>query len=190
MYAKILLIDNYDSFTNNLVSLIEEINGDKPVVVMSDKVDLAQLSQYDALVLSPGPGLPFERGKMAAVLQEWDRQKPVLGVCLGHQALALHFGGKLFNAKRVYHGIATTIFPQGESKIFNEMGNFEAGRYHSWFVEKETLPECLQITAVDEHGEIMAIEHKEYPFFGWQFHPESIMTPTGGILIERWLEQV
>jgi anthranilate synthase component 2 len=191
LHAKILVLDNYDSFTYNLTALIEQIGGVAPDVVKNDRIDMELPEQYDALVLSPGPGLPSEAGKMMDVIARYAEKKPILGVCLGHQALVEHYGGSLYQAEKVYHGIATDIIPVNQGKLFKNMPqSFKAGRYHSWLAERDTFPEVLRITAEDDEGQIMAFEHQTQPVFGVQFHPESIMTPEGFTIIQHWLQEV
>lgn len=186
--AKILLIDNYDSFTYNLVSLLEQNCGYAPDVWKNDEVEIASVNLYDAIVLSPGPGIPREAGKLLEVLKI--AKKPVLGVCLGHQAIAENFGAELWNPSEVFHGISTNIF-HNNSFLFEGLPSpFKAGRYHSWLVREETLPETLVVTARDEAGNVMAIEHTTQKKCGVQFHPESIMTPEGSLIINNWLRQV
>lgn len=189
MRAKILIIDNYDSFTYNLVSLIEQGCGFMPDVIKNDAIVLSDVAKYDGIVLSPGPGLPGEAGLMPEVLK-LAQHKNLLGVCLGHQAIAEHFGAKLFNAEEVFHGVATPVFHDG-SVLFEKMpATFTAGRYHSWMVQEDSLPDALKVTARDAAGNVMAIQHTTLKIFGVQFHPESIMTPEGAVIINNWLKQV
>lgn len=186
---KLLVIDNYDSFTYNLVQYFRELLGQRVEVVRNDQVTLEQADQYDVLVFSPGPGLPAEAGMMPALLQHFAATKVILGVCLGHQAIAEAFGGTLRNLSKVYHGVATAVSSIGEQDVLFEglPEIFEAGRYHSWVVEKSTLPPDLVVTAVDELGEIMAVRHRTYDVFGLQFHPESVMTPLGKQMLDNFL---
>ena len=186
---KLLVIDNYDSFTYNLVQYFRELLGQRVEVVRNDQITFEKADTYDVLVFSPGPGLPSEAGMMPALLQHFAATKVILGVCLGHQAIAEAFGGGLLNLSKVYHGVATSIYPIGERDIIFEglPEVFEAGRYHSWVVDKCTLPSDLVVTAVDEAGEIMAMRHRKYDVFGLQFHPESVMTPTGKQMLDNFL---
>lgn len=190
---RILIFDNYDSFTYNLVQVVENIINDKADVFRNDKISLEQVAGYDKIILSPGPGLPKESGIMPELIREYAGVKPILGVCLGHQAIAECFGGKLINLPRVFHGVATKVkvlHPHEEypGSLFRSLPNeFEAGRYHSWLVDTEGFPRELEITAKDENGQIMALRHKNYNLQGVQFHPESILTPLGGKMIENWL---
>ena len=185
----ILVIDNYDSFTYNLVQYFHELLGHRVEVVRNDAVSVEEANQYDVLVFSPGPGLPSEAGMMPALLQHFAATKVILGVCLGHQAIAEAFGGTLRNLSKVYHGIATPIYPIGDRDIlFGGLPEaFEAGRYHSWVVDKTGLPDELIVTALDDAGEIMAMRHRSYDVFGVQFHPESVMTPLGKQMLENFL---
>lgn len=184
---QIVVIDNYDSFTYNLVQMVEEISGHKIDVVRNDKFELADLAKYDTIICSPGPGVPAEAGKLLEVIKAYAPQKKILGVCLGHQAMVEAFGGTLKNLTRVFHGLAipakleTTQEPmfEGISRVF------QAGRYHSWVVEQ--VPDCFEITAKDKEGHIMAISHKEYKMKGVQFHPESVLTPEGYRMIENFI---
>lgn len=185
----VLLIDNYDSFTYNLVQYFRELLGCRVEVVRNDKLSLEEAAPYDVLVFSPGPGLPSEAGLMPALLQQYAATKVILGVCLGHQAIAEAFGGTLRNLSSVYHGIATPIYPIGDRDIlFKGLPEaFEAGRYHSWVVDKMGLPDELLITAVDDVGEIMAMRHRFFDVFSVQFHPESVMTPLGKQMLQNFL---
>lgn len=186
---KLLVIDNYDSFTYNLVQYFRELLGQRVEVVRNDQVTIEQAGQYDVLVFSPGPGLPSEAGRMPALLRHFAPVKVILGVCLGHQAIAEAFGGKLLNLSKVYHGVATPIYPIGAQHIlFDGLPEvFEAGRYHSWVVDKAHLPADLIVTAEDGLGQIMALRHRFYDTFGVQFHPESVMTPLGKQMLDNFL---
>lgn len=190
---KILIFDNYDSFTYNLVHVVEKIINGKVDVYRNDKIELKEIEQYDKIILSPGPGLPSESGLLLPLIKEYAASKSILGVCLGQQAIAESFGGSLINLKTVYHGVATsiqlnksrTILP---NDIFGSLpGELEVGRYHSWIVNKDDLPAELEITAEDEQGTIMALRHKTYDVQGVQFHPESILTPDGETMMRNWL---
>ena len=186
---KIILLDNYDSFTYNLLHLIEQFDGAEVDVFRNDEITLSQVGRYDKIILSPGPGLPEEAGITTEVIREYSSVKSILGVCLGHQAIAQAFGGKLFNLDRVKHGVATlTTVTDPAEKIFRNMPvTFKSGRYHSWMVAKEGLPECFRITATDDEGNIMGLRHKKYDVCGVQFHPESILTEFGKELMGNWL---
>jgi anthranilate synthase component 2 len=186
---KILVLDNYDSFTFNLVQYIERILGQPVDVFRNDQIALEEIEKYDAIVLSPGPGLPSEAGIMPELIKRYAPKKAILGVCLGHQAIGEAFGGQLENLSQVYHGIETAVdVVDAEEPLFAGVPqSFQAGRYHSWVVKKEDLPESLVVTAVDGQGMIMAFRHKEYNVRGVQFHPESIMTEWGMRMLENFL---
>ena len=187
---KILVFDNYDSFTYNLVHLVEKITHEKVTVFRNDQIALADIQQYDKIILSPGPGIPVEAGLLLPLIEEYASSKSILGVCLGHQAIGEAFGGSLINLDTVYHGVATpiTIIDQ-QSKIFNELPEvIEVGRYHSWIVSDENFPGELEVTARDENGYIMGLQHKTFDVQGVQFHPESVLTPDGEKLMRNWLK--
>ena len=186
---RILVLDNYDSFTYNLVQYVQEIIGEKVDVFRNDKIELAAVAEYDKIILSPGPGLPKDAGIMPDLIKEYAPTKEILGVCLGHQAIGETFGGSLKNIAKVYHGVATPIkVTDGNSLLFRGLAaELEVGRYHSWIVEKHNLPEDLQITASDEFGAIMAMKHRTYQVYGVQFHPESILTPHGKSMLRNFL---
>jgi len=185
---KILVLDNYDSFTYNLVQLVEEITGDRPEVIRNDQLSLEQVDEYDTIILSPGPGLPKDAGIMPALIQQYYQQKPILGICLGHQAIAESFGGKLRNLTKVYHGFQTPIQVQEQGGVYANLSDeIKVGRYHSWVAEPADLPDCLLATAVDDQSEIMSLRHKEFPVVGLQYHPESILTPDGKQLVSNFL---
>ncbi|HAO47655.1 MAG TPA: aminodeoxychorismate/anthranilate synthase component II [Ferruginibacter sp.] len=186
---KILVFDNYDSFTYNLVHLVEKITGEKADVFRNDQISLNEIGTYDKIILSPGPGIPEEAGLLLPLIKKYAASKPILGVCLGHQAIAEAFGGKLINLSTVYHGVATPVtILNKESEILRGLPEtIEAGRYHSWIVSDEGFPDVLEVTARDEHGYIMALQHKEYDVQGVQFHPESVLTPDGETIIRNWL---
>ena len=179
---KILIFDNYDSFTYNLVHVVEKIIHEKTDVYRNDKI-----------ILSPGPGLPSESGLLLPLIKEYASSKSILGVCLGQQAIAEVFGGKLINLKEVYHGVATKIKvnehrTKTENDIFKNLPDeLEVGRYHSWIVANENFPTDLEITAKDESGLIMGLRHKTFDVQGVQFHPESILTPDGEKMMRNWL---
>lgn len=185
---KVTIIDNYDSFTYNLAHLVRELGADVEVF-RNDKFALEQLEAFDKIILSPGPGIPDEAGLTLKVIERYSRQKPILGVCLGHQAIGQYFGGKLINLSTVYHGVQTPIHIVKDDYLFKGLPNtFMAGRYHSWVVDKEGLPEALEIIAESDEGQIMALRHRSLDVRGIQFHPESVLTPDGKILIENWLK--
>lgn len=186
---KILILDNYDSFTYNLVHYVEEECGETVDVFRNDKIELAAVEAYDKILLSPGPGLPSESGILMELIKKYAPTKDILGVCLGHQAIAESFGGTLYNLDRVMHGIATkTILTDQEDSLFEGLpANFLAGRYHSWAVRPEKFPAELLITAYDENGTIMACRHTHYKLRGVQFHPESVLTEHGHLMIRNWL---
>lgn len=184
---KIVIIDNYDSFTYNLSHLIKEL-GATVTVVRNDQFQLDDLKDFDKIVLSPGPGIPSEAGLLLDVIRHYAGKKPILGICLGHQAIGEVFGGKLVNLSEVYHGVATPCHILGDDVIYRGLPEeIEVGRYHSWVVEKETLPQCLETTAVSNEGLIMSLCHREMDIRGIQFHPESILTPAGKQIIENWM---
>ena len=191
---KILIFDNYDSFTYNLVHVVEKITHGKTDVYRNDKISLEKINDYDKIILSPGPGLPVESGLLLPLIKEYASSKSILGVCLGQQAIGESFGGKLTNLKTVYHGVATkikvnekrTVF---ENDVFQSLPpELEVGRYHSWIVDKEQFPGDLEITAEDENGIIMALRHKTFDVQGVQFHPESVLTPLGENIMRNWLK--
>ncbi len=186
---KILVFDNYDSFTYNLVHLVEKITNTKPDVFRNDKIALKDVAQYDKIILSPGPGIPEEAGLLLPLIKMYTTSKPILGVCLGHQAIAEAFGGSLINLTSVYHGVATKMLQtENRSPLFKGLtGEFVAGRYHSWIVNEKTLPADFEITAKDENGFIMAMQHKQYDLQSVQFHPESVLTPDGELIMRNWL---
>ena len=186
---KILVFDNYDSFTYNLVHLVEKITGEKVDVFRNDRIGLADIAAYDKIILSPGPGIPEEAGLLLPLIKEYAASKSILGVCLGHQAIAEAFGGRLVNLTTVYHGVATPVkILNTRSGILKGLGEeIEAGRYHSWIVSDEDLPGVLEVTARDANGYIMGLQHKEFDVQGVQFHPESVLTPDGEQILRNWL---
>lgn len=188
---KILLIDNYDSFTYNLVHILESFDGVEVTVVKNNQIPMNTLDVYDKVVLSPGPGIPSEAGDLMLFLKRWNTKKPMLGVCLGHQAIAEHFGGKLVNLDKVFHGIATECYISQtalQSGIFTSLpGKIEIGRYHSWVAGTTSFPEVLEVTSTDGDGLIMAFEHRTLPITGVQFHPESVLTPMGTKMLHNWV---
>ena len=197
---KILVFDNYDSFTYNLVHLVEKITQEKVDVIRNDKIMLEEVVVYDKIILSPGPGIPDEAGLLLPLIKAYAATKPILGVCLGHQAIGEAFGAKLVNLSTVFHGVATKIKvnswqlavgsgePGTGSKLFEGLPDeIEVGRYHSWIVSDEDFPAALEITARDENGYIMALRHRTFDVQGVQFHPESVLTPDGEKIIRNWL---
>lgn len=184
-----LLIDNYDSFTYNLYQLIKENNEGIDInVIRNDCFTLNDIEQYDALIISPGPGVPEDAGLIVPVIKEFGKYKPILGVCLGHQAIGVAYGGSLINIDKVYHGVSSEIRVKENVSIFNNLpDSFQVGRYHSWVVNEETLPGCLRITARDDNKMVMAMEHTEFKVTGVQFHPESILTEFGKEMICNWI---
>lgn len=186
---KILILDNYDSFTYNLVHLVEQFDGVEVIVKRNDEITLAEVNDYDKIILSPGPGLPKDAGIMNKLIKTYSDKKSILGVCLGHQAIAECFGGGLINLERPSHGVSVeTIITDSDERLFNHLPKqFDTGRYHSWAVESETLPSELKITAIDNSGIIMAISHKDFDVKGIQFHPESILSEYGKEIIANWL---
>lgn len=188
---QILVFDNYDSFTYNLVHLVEKIVNGKVSVFRNDQLPLEQVKQYDKIILSPGPGIPEEAGLLLPLIKEYAASKSILGVCLGHQAIGQAFGGKLTNLSTVYHGVATPIqVKQPSENLFDGLpAQLEVGRYHSWVVDKEGFPATMEITAEDDKGFIMALRHKTYDVKGVQFHPESVLTPQGETILQNWLKQ-
>ena len=186
---KILVFDNYDSFTYNLVHLVEKIMHQKVDVFRNDQITLEAVGAYDKIILSPGPGIPEEAGLLLPLIKQYAASKSILGVCLGHQAIAEAFGGKLINLDTVYHGVATPIkIVNQQAKVLSGLGStINVGRYHSWIVDDKTLPADLEITAVDDNGFIMGLQHKMYDVQGVQFHPESVLTPDGEKIMRNWL---
>ena len=185
---KIVIIDNYDSFTYNLSHLVKELGADV-TVFRNDKFLLNEIEQYDKIILSPGPGIPSEAGLLLDVIRTYRGRKPMLGVCLCHQAIGEVFGARLTNLSTVYHGVATEGTQYGNDPIFRGMPKrIIMGRYHSWVVDSTSLPECLEVTAMSDDGYIMALRHRHYDIHGIQFHPESVLTPEGRQIVKNWLE--
>ncbi len=186
---KILVIDNYDSFTYNLVHYLEDLNCNV-TVKRNDKLTLDEVDNFEKIVLSPGPGIPDEAGLLKDIIKTYAPTKSILGVCLGQQAIGEVFGGTLQNLHTVYHGVATTITVSVEDEIlFKGLGKtFEVGRYHSWVVSTD-LPDVLEATSYDENGQIMSLRHKIYDVKGVQYHPESVLTPNGKKILENWVKQ-
>lgn len=194
---KIVIVDNYDSFTYNLSHLVKEL-GAEVTVLRNDKFELDALEQFDRIILSPGPGIPSEAGLLLDVIRTYSGRKPILGVCLGHQAIGEVFGAKLRNISLkadgttdpdcVFHGVATSCRQTSNDPIFNGVSNdFTIGRYHSWVVDEANLPDCLEVTAVSDEGQVMALRHRTYDIHGIQFHPESVLTPDGKTILRNWL---
>ncbi len=185
---KIVVIDNYDSFTYNLVHYLEDLNA-KVTVFRNDEFELEELSSFDKIVLSPGPGIPNEAGLLKEVILKYAKSKSILGVCLGQQAIGEVFGGNLINLEKVFHGVATKVsILVSDDPLFKNIPNvIEVGRYHSWVVNTNDFPDDLEITSIDENGQIMSLRHKTYDVKGVQFHPESVLTPNGKQILENWI---
>lgn len=185
---KIAIIDNYDSFTYNLVHYLEDLSA-QVTVFRNDEFELEELETFDKILLSPGPGIPDEAGLLKAVIEKYAKNKSILGVCLGQQAIGEVFGGSLINLDKVYHGVATKVTKTViDEALFNGLPNdFEVGRYHSWVVANVDFPEVLEITSTDENGQIMSLRHKTFDVKGVQFHPESVLTPFGKQILENWV---
>jgi len=194
---KILILDNYDSFTYNLVQLVEEITNGSVEVHRNDEISLEQVAAYDKIILSPGPGIPSEAGILLPLIKNYAATKSILGVCLGHQAIGEVFGAELINLSRVYHGVSNqiklvaSVAPSCfQNDWFNSLDHeIEVGRYHSWVLNEKSVPVDLELTAVDESGMVMALRHRKYDVQGVQFHPESVLTPLGRKMMENWLEK-
>lgn len=186
---RVLVIDNYDSFTYNLVHYVEKLTDVSPAVFRNDEISLDEIRGYDKILLSPGPGIPVQSGVCLDLIRRYAAEKSILGVCLGHQAIGQAFGGKLFNLRHVYHGIATAIniIDQKDPLFIGLPSTIRAGRYHSWALTKDELPECLSITCVDDDGMIMGVSHKKFDVRGVQFHPESVLTEHGFEIIRNWI---
>ena len=188
---KILIFDNYDSFTYNLLHAVKSLGYNELDVVRNDKVDLSAVAQYDKIILSPGPGLPKEAGLLMPLIRQYAETKSILGVCLGHQALGEVFGAKLENIPFVFHGVQTPVDIIAHDYLFDGIPDeILVGRYHSWIVSKENFPAGLEITAVDKAGDVMALKHRKFDLHGVQFHPESILTPEGIRIIQNFLQHV
>ena len=184
---KIAIIDNYDSFTYNLSHLVKEL-GTEVTVMRNDQFELPALEAFNKIILSPGPGIPSEAGLLLDVIKAYAGRKPILGVCLGHQAIGEVFGAKLENLSEVFHGVATPCHITADEPIFSGLDrDITVGRYHSWVVSKDAFPDCLEITAESPEGQIMALRHKTMNVRGIQFHPESVLTPDGRKMIQNWL---
>ncbi len=187
---KILIIDNYDSFTYNLVHMVEDITGEYPAVFRNDEIEISEINAYDLIILSPGPGIPDEAGILKETIKTYAGKKPIFGVCLGLQAITEVFGGSIENMDKVFHGVATTMnITSSEAIIYKDFpAEFEAARYHSWIASKNDFPNELEITSIAESGDIMSLQHKEYNISAVQFHPESILTPTGEKMVRNFIE--
>lgn len=186
----ILVIDNYDSFTFNLVHYLEDLNCEV-TVLRNDEVTLAEIEYYDKIVLSPGPGLPSGAGLLNDIIKQYFQTKSILGICLGQQAIAEVFGGTLINLSKVYHGVSTNVkVIVNDEKLFDGMeNNIMTGRYHSWCVDSKSLPDELEVTSIDNDGNIMSLRHKVYDVKGVQFHPESVLTPNGKQILANWVSK-
>lgn len=184
---RLLIFDNYDSFTYNIAHAVRQL-GVEPDVVRNDKITLDEVGNYDKIIISPGPGIPSEAGILPQLLERYGSEKPILGVCLGHQAIGECFGAKLRNLSTVYHGVQSTVHLTADDYIFAGIpSEFEVGRYHSWVVDRDSLPSELEVTDVSPDGEIMAMRHRSLDVRGVQFHPESVLTPYGLEIIDNWL---
>ncbi|MBF6654593.1 anthranilate synthase component II [Flavobacterium columnare] len=184
----IAVIDNYDSFTYNLVHYLEDL-ACEITVYRNDEFELAELEKFDKILLSPGPGIPDEAGLLKQVIEKYAPTKSILGVCLGQQAIGEVFGGQLTNLEKVYHGVATKVkLTNPDEVLFRDLpAEFEVGRYHSWVVTNENFPADLEVTSVDDNGQIMSLKHKSYDVRGVQYHPESVLTPLGKKILENWV---
>jgi anthranilate synthase component 2 len=188
---RILIFDNYDSFTYNLLHAVKEWGYANVEVHRNNRIPLDEVEGFDKVILSPGPGIPSEAGLLLPLIRRFAPTKSILGVCLGHQAIAETFGGQLINLDTVYHGVATPIRITGDADLFRNLPtSLEVGRYHSWAVSREGLPPVLEITAEDSNGQIMALKHKTFDVHGVQFHPESVLTPQGKQIIKNFLDQI
>jgi anthranilate synthase component II len=186
---KILVFDNYDSFTYNLVHALKSFNCAEVEVYRNDKIALDDVEKYDKIVLSPGPGIPSEAGLLLPLIKRFAPTKCILGICLGHQAIGEAFGGELTNLEDVYHGVTSNVNIIADDVLFNGLDKqIEVGRYHSWIVSNSNFPNCLEVTAVDDNGQNMAMHHKTYDVRGVQFHPESVLTPEGLKMLRNWIE--
>ena len=186
---KIAVIDNYDSFTYNLVHYLEDLGG-QVTVFRNDELELEDLESYDKILLSPGPGIPDEAGLLKQIIIKYADHKSILGICLGQQAIGEVFGASLTNLEKVYHGVSTKVqLSVNDESLFEKIPTeFEVGRYHSWVVNNQDFPAVLETTSVDENGEIMSLRHKIYNVKGVQFHPESILTPHGKTILKNWVD--
>ena len=184
---KIVIIDNYDSFTYNLSHLVKEL-GAEVTVLRNDRFDLPDLERFDKIILSPGPGIPSEAGLLTEVIRHYAGKIPILGVCLGHQAIGEVFGGQLTNLSEVWHGVATPCRIIVRDAIYEGLPDcIETGRYHSWIVDRQSLPDCLEVTSLSDEGYIMSLRHRTFDIRGIQYHPESVLTPEGHTIMKNWL---
>jgi len=188
MSKKVLVIDNYDSFVYNLVHYLEDL-GCEVIVKRNDQLQLDDVAPFQKILLSPGPGIPDEAGFLKDIIQSYADTKSIFGVCLGQQAIGEVFGGRLINLDEVYHGVATNVtLSVTDEPLFEGLdSNFDVGRYHSWVVADNNLPDCLEVTSYDQNGQIMSLRHKELDVRGVQFHPESVLTPDGKKMLENWI---
>lgn len=187
---KILLLDNYDSFTYNLLHVVKELGATDVKVCRNDQIDLDEVERFDKIILSPGPGVPEEAGLLLPIIRKYAPHKSILGVCLGHQAIGEAFGARLENLTNVYHGVQTPVRLLRQDGLFKGLGKeIPVGRYHSWVVSRENFPDCLEIIAESEEGQIMALRHRTYDVHGIQFHPESVLTPQGKEIIKNFLNE-
>lgn len=187
---KILLLDNYDSFTYNLLHVVKELGATDVEVFRNDEIELDEVERFDKIILSPGPGVPEESGLLLPIIKRFAPTKSILGVCLGHQAIGEAFGANLENLKEVYHGIQSPVKIVKDDLLFTGLKKeLLVGRYHSWVVSNNNFPQCLEITALSEEGQIMALRHKTYRVHGIQFHPESVLTPQGKEIIKNFLNE-
>lgn len=186
---RIIIIDNYDSFTFNLSHLVKQL-GAECATVRNDQFTLTDLEPYDKIILSPGPGIPSEAGLLLDVIRTYAGRKPMLGVCLGHQAIGEAFGARLENLSDVFHGVQTPIHLTASDTLFEGLpaSGLQVGRYHSWVVSRQDFPSCLEVTAESEEGQIMALRHRTFDIHGIQFHPESVLTPDGPTILRNWLQ--
>ena len=189
MNRNVVIVDNYDSFTYNLAHLLKQL-GAKVTVLRNDQFELPQLEEFDKIVLSPGPGIPSEAGLLLPVIRKYATSKPMLGVCLGHQAIGEAFGAKLTNLSDVFHGIQSPINIVADDYIFGGLPKegLLVGRYHSWVVDNDGFPSCLEVTAVSQEGQVMALRHRDLDVHGIQFPPESVLTPDGAAIVGNWLK--
>ncbi|GHT12210.1 aminodeoxychorismate/anthranilate synthase component II [Bacteroidia bacterium] len=187
---RLLIIDNYDSFTYNLVHLVRRLGYSDVEVHRNDKIAIEEVAQFDKIILSPGPGVPSEAGILLDVIKTYASSKSILGVCLGEQAIGEAFGGTLLNLPNVYHGVATKVYFENDDYLFDGLPSPQmVGRYHSWVVSRQNFPDCLKITAVDDSGMVMALAHVRYDVHGVQFHPESVLTPAGEQIVANFLKK-
>jgi len=186
-HIQVVIIDNYDSFTYNLAHLVRQL-GASVTVMRNDQFQLRELEPFDKIILSPGPGIPSEAGLLLDVIRTYAGHKPILGVCLGHQAIGEVFGARLENLSDVFHGVATPCHLTAPSPLWEGLDStITIGRYHSWVVSREQFPDSLEITAESDEGQIMALRHRHYAIYGIQFHPESVLTPDGATIVRNWL---